>query len=230
MPRMCGRFTYLFTWKQLHERMRLTSEPLDLTPRYNVAPTQTAPIIHGRDGERRASMMRWGLVPFWATDMSIGNRMINARSEEASVKPAFRAAFKSRRCIVPVSGFYEWKKLGEGLRKQPYYLRPPGGGIFAFAGLWESWRGGATAVDAELLTFTILTTRASEFVGPIHDRMPVILSDEGAERWLDPSTPPADLQSLFVPAPEGSVEAYAVATRVNSPANDAPDLIEPAAA
>jgi putative SOS response-associated peptidase YedK len=175
-------------------------------------------------------MMRWGLVPFWATDMSIGSRMINARSEEASVKPAFRAAFRSKRCIVPVSGFYEWKKLGEGQRKQPYYLRPPGGGIFAFAGLWESWRGGSLGVDAELLTFTILTTRANESVAPIHDRMPVVLSDEGGDRWLDPSTPAAELQQLLVPAPEGSIEAYTVATRVNSPANDAPDLIEPAAA
>ena len=169
---MCGRFTRMYTWKELHRLMRLaTGTPeLPFAPSYNVAPTQTSPVVLQTEQGREARPMRWGLVPPWATDLTFGNRCINARSEEAASKPAFRAAMKSRRCLVPISGFYEWQKVGDKL-KQPWYFTPADGTLFALAGLWESWG----ASDTRTETFTLLTGPPNELLARIHDRMPCIM-------------------------------------------------------
>lgn len=227
---MCGRFTREFTWREVHDFLdvRWPGE-LEIAPSWNVAPTQVAPVCRvGRDGERELALMKWGLVPFWADDPSIGSRLINARAEGIEAKPAYRAAFKSRRCVVPVSGFYEWKKSGGPARggrpaKQPYYITPAEGGIMVLAGLWEVWDQG----DGPLETFTIITTTPNEMVAELHDRMPVVLQPEDAGAWLRPETGREEALALLKPAPEGTLECRPVSTRVNSPKNDGRELIEP---
>ncbi len=223
---MCGRYSHLFTWKQLHRLMELTTWPEDdLAPRYNVAPTQHAPVVRvGMDGRGEGVVMRWGLIPSWADDPSIGNRLINARGETVDSKPSFRSAMRHRRCLVPASGFYEWQKLAGGKGKQPYYFRPRGAEIFTFAGLWERWQpSDGDAIES----FTIITTEANELVRPIHDRMPVILSPEAWSAWLDASTEKDHLMGLLRPCDPSALEAVAVGTRVNSPAHDDPGCLEP---
>ncbi|HET6264165.1 MAG TPA: SOS response-associated peptidase, partial [Usitatibacter sp.] len=167
--------------------------------RFNIAPTQDAPVIRaGPGGEREIAMLRWGLVPSWAPDLKVGTRMINARAEGIDAKPAFREAVKSRRCVVPATGFFEWQ--GEPGRKQPYAVTVPGQALFAFAGLWERWK----PRDGESVeTFTIVTTDANEAVARIHDRMPVILPPDAVEAWL--AGPPAEALALLKPY-EGPVE------------------------
>jgi putative SOS response-associated peptidase YedK len=167
-------------------------------------------------------MLRWGLVPSWADDPGIGARMINARSETAPEKPSFRSAFRRRRCLIPVDGFYEWKR--ENGSKQPYYFRIDGGRPFAFAGLWESWNK-----DGEIRSCTILTTTANDLVEEIHERMPVILPRDRYDAWLDPEAEGEELAALLVPYPGDDLEAYPVSRFVNSPGNDDPRCIEPAA-
>lgn len=206
-------------------RLSMGAAPIDLTPRFNVAPTQTAPVVRQSEaGERTASLLRWGLVPFWADDPGIGSRLINARSEEAATKPSFRAAFKKRRCLVPVSDFYEWQALPGQKRKQPWAFRVTGVPLFAFAGLWERW---GTPDDA-LETFTILTGAPNELIAPIHNRMPVIVPPDLYDVWLDPAREkPQDLADVLKPFPGERMQAIRVSTRVNSPANDDPSLIDP---
>jgi putative SOS response-associated peptidase YedK len=167
-----------------------------------------------------ARLMRWGLVPPWATDLSFGNRCINARSEEAASKPAFRAAMKSRRCLVPISGFYEWQKIGDKL-KQPWYFTPADGTLFALAGLWESWGPSETRTE----TFTLLTGPPNALLAKIHDRMPCIMPADLWDRWLDNTQPPPPLPIFHAEEMLGTT----VSTRVNSPRNDTPDLIQPVA-
>lgn len=218
---MCGRFSLSVTAETLAEQLALEALPA-LEPRFNIAPTQESVVIRAReDGLREGAMMRWGLVPFWAKDRKIGSRMINARSETVAEKPAFRAAFTRRRCLVPADGFYEWRR--EEGRKQPYRVCLTDGTPFAMAGLWERW-------DKEpgepLLSFTILTTEPNELVAPIHDRMPVILEPEDYATWLDPSVDDrGSLEALLDAYPAGAMEAYPVSTAVNSPANDDPRCI-----
>ncbi|MBM4112799.1 MAG: SOS response-associated peptidase [Phycisphaerae bacterium] len=213
-------------------------------PRFNVAPTQMCPVVRagadtseardrstkggGRGGgeTRIVSMMRWGLVPSWADDPAIGNRLINARVETAPSKPSFRSAWKKGRCLVPISHFYEWKK--EGSRKQPMAIRAAGeDDLLALAGLWDSWRDG-------LRSFTILTTEPNELLRSIHDRMPLILPPERWSRWLDPGWSGPDgaeeLAEWSKPAPKSLLRAYAVATTVNSPRNDSPECVAPVVA
>jgi putative SOS response-associated peptidase YedK len=170
-------------------------------------------------------MLRWGLIPFWAKEASIGNKLINARAESVAEKPAFRSSFKKKRCLVPADGFYEWKK--EGQSKQPYLIRRRDRHPFAFAGLWSTWKNPEGAlVD----TFTILTTSPSADVRALHDRMPVILGRHDFALWLDPKVDDAlSLQALLVPAPEGNLETLPVSRAVNSPAHDAPDCVQPLA-
>jgi putative SOS response-associated peptidase YedK len=171
-------------------------------------------------------VMRWGLVPFWAKDESIGNRMINARSETAREKPAFKNLLSRRRCLVLADGFYEWKKLGPK-GKQPYYFRLQSKEPFAFAGLWDQWR---PSTGDPLQTFTILTTQANDCVSPIHDRMPVILLSEAVSSWTEPEEQdPSRLQELLQPLPANQMECYPVGSLVNSPRNDSPLCIQPAA-
>lgn len=221
---MCGRFTLTASGQLLMEELGLLSIPEDYRPRYNVAPGQ--PILAARDGDegRKGAMLKWGLVPSWAKDPSIGNKMINARSETVAEKPSFRRAFDRRRCIIPADGFYEWRK--DGKRKIPMRFRLRDGRPFAFAGLWEAWRppGGE---GETLFTCTILTTAANELVQPVHDRMPVILTQEALDLWLDREVPGDGVASLLRPYPAREMEAYEVSPRVNSVANDDPELIEP---
>jgi putative SOS response-associated peptidase YedK len=162
-------------------------------------------------------------VPFWASDPKIGNRMINARGETVADKPAFRAAFRKRRCLVPADGFFEWQKSAAG--KQPWFIRAADGEPLAFAGLWELWD--AKGTEPPLASCTIITTRANEMMKPLHDRMPVVLAPSAREAWLDPASSPAALQGLLEPAAEAALEAWPVSLRVNSPANEDASLVEP---
>ena len=191
-------------------------------PRYNVAPTQTVIVVND-DGSRHLTEMRWRLIPSWAKDPVIGNRMINARGETVATKPAFRAALRRRRCLIPADGFYEWQQ--QGRRKQPVYITLKTREPFSFAGLCESW----TSPDGEeIKTCTIITTEANALLKPIHDRMPVILTKEAERVWLDPAIQDTErLLSLLVPYPAEEMEAYPVSTRVNNPRSDGPESIEP---
>lgn len=222
---MCGRFTYRFTWKQLHRLMELTTwSDQDLQPRYNVAPTQTAPVVRpAADGGREGALLRWGLIPFWADDISIGNRMINARAETIASSGAFKHALKRRRCLVPVSGFYEWRKVPNSRHKRPYLIAPASGDILALAALWERWN----SPDGPLDSFTIITTTPNDAIRPIHDRMPAILPSEAWSSWLSPETDPAAAQAMLGPCPSKRLALVPVSTRVNSPAHDDPSCFEP---
>ena len=231
---MCGRFAFNFTWAEIHALLELTT-PLDqppdfIAPRYNAAPTQSLPVALDTDGRRILRLMRWGLVPSWAKHRAIGNRLINARSETARDKPAFRHAFARRRCLVPASGFYEWKRPEptperKAARKQPYFIQLLDASPFAMAGMWEQH----VDPDGErLTTFTILTTVPNELVAPLHDRMPVILHPGAYDRWLDPGEHDTDaLTAMLVPYPAQRMRAHPVSTRVNSPANDDPVCLAP---
>lgn len=190
---------------------------------FNIAPTQAVTAVRATAlGERELCSLKWGLVPAWADDLSIGNRMINARAESVATKPAYRRAFKSRRCLVVADGFYEWQKNGR--HKQPYYIRLKDDGPFGFAGVWEKWPKG----DAPVESCAIITTAANELVAPIHDRMPVIVPPDAYELWLSATTQQIELlQSLLRPYPAAEMTAYAVSSRVNSPAYNGSDCIEP---
>lgn len=232
---MCGRTTHLYTWEQVAGYFGMDwAEPLvELEPRYNVGPGMRAPVVRAdaEAGQPRLDALTWGLVPSWSKDRKIGYRTFNARGETVASKPAFRAAFKRRRCLVPVSGFYEWQKL-DARTKQPWFLKPTDGPILALAGLWERWSpkdAGDGGGDAEVLeTFTIVTTEANGRMAPLHDRMPVILPRAAHGPWLDPAVEDkALLQDLLVPAPDELLEAVPVSTHVNKVQNDDPRCIEP---
>ncbi len=218
---MCGRFTVAVPREDLFEEFGLTEPPFDIHPRYNVAPTQIAPVIlRGKDGALRLEGFRWGLVPYWAKDPEIGNRMINARAESLEQKPAFRDAFERRRCLVPADGWFEWQK--QGTQKVPMWIHLRSRRPFAFAGLWERWRGG----EGEWLhSFAIVTSEAAPAVRSIHDRMPVVLPRQLRDRWLDRGATPAELSALVRPYAGDDLEAWPVSRLVNSPANDVPDCI-----
>ena len=217
---MCGRYTLITDMDILQARFLFESVDLGLDPSFNVAPTQQVLTVVN-DGENHARFMRWGLIPSWAKDASIGSRMINARSETLAEKPSFRSAFKRRRCLVLADSFYEWKKTGSG--KTPMRIMLRSGEPFAFAGLWESWNN---ADDERVLSCTIVTTNPNSFMGSIHNRMPVILSREAEAVWLDQSIEDtAMLGSLLVPYADEELEAYEAPSLVNSPANNSPELI-----
>jgi putative SOS response-associated peptidase YedK len=219
---MCGRYTLGASPDDLVDVFDVPPLDFPWEPSWNIAPTQDALIV-ASDGEggRKIGPLRWGLVPFWAKDPSIGNKMINARSETAAEKPAFRAAFKKRRCLVPADGFYEWEKQADG--KVPHWIHMPERRPFAMAGLWERWGGEG---QAPLFTFAILTTDAASDIRSIHPRMPVILPEEAWDGWLDPAADPSGLRSLLGPVLPGTLEAWPVSTVVNSPRNDGPDLVD----
>jgi putative SOS response-associated peptidase YedK len=222
---MCGRFTLQIPPELLAEIFGLLEIPV-FPVRYNIAPTQLAPVIRqAGDGQNHCVVMRWGLIPSWAKDPSIGKRMINARSETVSGKPAFCHAVRQSRCIVPASGFYEWRE--EGREKIPLYIRLKDGSPTIFAGLWEQWRSPrGEVVDS----FTILTTLANGLIKSLHERMPVILRPEAIPLWLDRETTDPDcLKSLYLPFPEELMEMWPVSPLVNSPRNDFPELIAPLA-
>jgi putative SOS response-associated peptidase YedK len=219
---MCGRFTLHFPVELLAAIFGLPDLP-SLVPRYNIAPTQPTAVVRSSGITRKLDLLRWGLVPSWAKDISIGSRMINARSESLPDKPSFRNAVRFRRCIVPASGFYEWKP--EGNQKVPYYIRLSDGMPMGLAGIWEAWK---TPGGDALETFTILTTSANPLITPIHDRMPVILHPDTYGFWLDKAVNnPEELLSLYPPYPADLMTLYPVSTLVNSPRNDNPGCIEP---
>jgi putative SOS response-associated peptidase YedK len=224
---MCGRFTLRAPAGVVAEQFALFEMP-PFAPRFNIAPTQPVAVVRlapgGPEPRRELVWLRWGLIPSWAKDPAIGNRMINARAETIADKPAYRAAFRRRRCLVVADGFYEWQKAGS--KKQPCFIRLRDDGPLAFAGLWESWEG---PDHAAIESCTILTTDPNELVAPIHNRMPVILPAADYPKWLDPGvSDAAELSPLLAPYPAGGMEAYPVGLYVNSPAHDDPRCIEPA--
>lgn len=222
---MCGRYTLTTPGEIIAEIFDLAAPP-ELPAHYNVAPTQEVAAVRVDEpgGERRLVILRWGLVPHWADDPAIGNRMINARAETAAEKPAFRSSFKAKRCLVVADGFYEWQKVSGGT-KQPWYFRLASGEPFAFAGLWAVWgKGEGDPIE----TCTVLTTDANELVRKVHPRMPVILAPEHWDLWLDPSVGDRErLEAVLGPYDPARMIAFPVSTRVNSPANDDPSVIEP---
>ena len=223
---MCGRYTLSSPSDDLALLFDLPELPL-MPPRYNLAPTQEAAVVRvvAPDAPRRLDLLKWGLIPYWAKEASIGNRMINARAESAAEKPAYRWSFKKKRCLIPADGFYEWKK--EGKAKQPFLIRRADRKPFAFAGLWSSWKDPEQGGEI-LETFTILTTSPNDLLRPLHDRMPVIVDRENFGLWLDPRMEDTErLQPLLVPHAVDDFEAFPVSRLVNSPANDQPGCIEP---
>jgi putative SOS response-associated peptidase YedK len=221
---MCGRFTLRNPNLLQRELFQLTDIPA-LPQRFNIAPTQTIAAVRQLPSSkhRELALVRWGLVPSWAQDPKIGNTLINGRSETAATKPAFRSAFKARRCLIPADGFYEWHRTADG--KQPYYIHRRDNQPFAFAGLWERWHD---PNNGELETATILTTDANDLMRPIHNRMPVILRAEDYDRWLDPGNNDRQLlEPLLKPGEPKGFEATAVSTYVNSPRHDDARCVEP---
>ena len=215
---MCGRFTLTSNLDDLQGRFDFQALDLDYRPAYNIAPTQQVLTVTN-DGQRRAEFMRWGLVPFWAKDSSIGNRMINARAETVAEKPSFRAAYRKRRCLVLADGFYEWRKEPSG--KKPYYISLASGAPFAFAGLWEDWH--AKDSDESVQSATIITTAANKFMSNLHDRMPVVLEKDAGDRWLNGDEQVLSEATELIPR----FRAWPVDRRVNNTSNEGAELVEP---
>ncbi len=224
---MCGRFALTATAEEIIDTFSGLITPAGFesyTPRYNIAPSQPIAVIPNT-GEYRLDYFVWGLIPFWAKDPKIGNRMINARGETLAEKPSFKAPYKYRRCLILCSGFYEWQKLPGSKSKQPHYISLKSGKLFTFAGLWDRWN----APDgSEVLSAAIITTEPNDFVKPLHNRMPVILPPSTYDRWLSPGEVPlGELDDLLVSYPAVKMGAFPVSTFVNSPKNDGPQCVQP---
>jgi putative SOS response-associated peptidase YedK len=216
---MCGRYVLIAEPQQVQREFDLSSTPT-LAPRYNIAPTQPVAIITNEKPDE-LTIVKWGLVPSWSKDPKVGSKMINARSDTAHEKPSFRSAFKRRRCLIPVSGFYEWKTSDDS--KQPHYIFVKDKDVFSFAGLWEVWHG----PDGEQLwTCSILTTDANEKIEDLHNRMPVILDGDDRKTWLDEDAEVAELRLLMKPFDSDKMDYYPVSKAVNTPRNDDPSLLE----
>lgn len=221
---MCGRFALSLSGGDGDGEAEFgVALPAGFRPRYNIAPTQEVFVVIADDAGRRVETMRWGLIPAWADDPSIGNRLINARAESIFQKPSFKRAAQHRRCLVPADGFYEWQR--QGGRKVPHFVRLRSGRPFGFAGIWDAWR---SPEGESVLSCTIVTTEANDLLKPIHDRMPVIVPKDDEATWLDPkSRDRAQLASILQPYPSAEMEAYPVSTLVNAPANDVPECLRP---
>jgi len=217
---MCGRFTLTLEASEIQLELGIEELPESWHSRYNIAPSQDVAIVRNTE-TGKLSWARWGLIPPWAKDSRIGQRLINARSETLQEKPSFRNAFLKRRCIVLADGFFEWKK---GQKAQPYYFHLRDRKLFGFAGLWETWRAKPDSTPLE--TCTIITCEANELVSRVHARMPVILTKGNIWRWLSEESP-AMLKELLIPCPSGEMDAFAVSTVVNSPVNDTINCIQP---
>lgn len=216
---MCGRFTLSQSAEAIASVFQLNQVPT-LEPRYNIAPTQPVATVLQSANERQFQLLRWGLIPAWAKDATMGSRLINARAETVAEKPSFRSAFRHRRCLVIADGFYEWRR--QDGKKQPFYFRMQNQQSFAFAGLWEHWQDPkGEAIDS----CTILTTEANELLQQIHERMPVILNPKDYDMWLDPTVQIEQLQPLLQPYSSTAMTSYPVSTKVNKPTNDTPELI-----
>jgi putative SOS response-associated peptidase YedK len=223
---MCGRFTNKAKPEQIKKEFKIGNKNPNLyQPRYNIAPSQMIEVVFEPENERILSPLKWGLVPHWAKDAEIGNRMINARAETLTEKPSFREAFKSRRCIIPASGFYEWQKKSTGA-KQPFYFYLKDKEVFGFAGLWEEWIDKQTGEALE--TCTIITTEANEVLKPVHERMPVILKAEYYEQWLDAKETKTDrIQKMLVPYRGEEMTLHPVSRSINIAEANSPELIVP---
>lgn len=221
---MCGRFTLTADVNAIQGAFPWLHVPGELQPRYNIAPSQPVAVVPN-DGKNRLDFFVWGLIPSWAKDPSIGNRMINARSETLAEKPSFRTSFKRRRCLVLADGFYEWRQEAKGQPKTPMYIRLESGDPFAFAGLWDQWNA---ADGSTILSCTIITTEPNPLVQRIHNRMPVILPTQAYEAWLEQGEQnPAELSQWLKPYPAAEMMAYPVSRQVNSPGNESPNVILP---
>lgn len=219
---MCGRYTIISAPAVLRELFGFEELP-NFPVRFNVAPTQPIPIVRLFEGRRQFALVRWGFLPSWVKDPRAFSLLINARGESAREKPAFRAAMKYRRCLIPADGFYEWQARGSG-PKQPFYIHAKSGVPLAFAGLWETWTG---PNGEEVDTAAIVTTRANRTLAPIHDRMPVIVPPDAFDLWLDTAhVDEQTAEAVIAPAPDDLLEAYPVSTAVNRTANDNPMLVE----
>jgi putative SOS response-associated peptidase YedK len=222
---MCGRYVITSSPESFRTLFRYPEQP-DFPRRYNVAPSQPIPVVRMVDGERHFALVRWGLLPSWVKDPKSFTLLINARGESVAAKPAFRAAMKRRRCLVPADGFYEWRSVAG--RKVPYFVRARSGVPLAFAGLWETWTG---PNGEELDTAAIVTTAANRALADIHGRMPVVVPPEAFDLWLDcVNVDDVTASVLIAPAPEALLEAYEISTLVNRTANDSPALLERPAA
>jgi putative SOS response-associated peptidase YedK len=216
---MCGRYRLSRRKQLVEEYFESASEEEDWSPRYNIAPTQPVATVRQEGSSRILSMMRWGLVPSWATDIKIGNQLINGRSETVLEKPAFRDSFRTRRCLIPADGFYEWKKSGK--QRQPFHFGMKDNSLFAFAGVWDRWKAPAGPM---LQSCSILTTAPNELLDGVHDRMPVILPRRHYETWLTaPAAEVERLAELLVPFDAGLMSRYPVSSLVNKPENDTPE-------
>jgi len=223
---MCGRFVQYSPIETFQQIFNIGTVSLEVIPNYNVTPTQKILTIIKHDNENKLEKLHWGLVPFWAKDVTIGSRMINARAETVSQKPSFRNAFRKRRCLIPVDGFYEWK--GEKGNKQPYYVFIPSGEPFAFAGLWETWTDQKSDEESVYNSCTIITTGASESIREIHHRMPAILAPESHEKWLNTDIQDSiELQAIIDDYLIYDMKYYPVSTLVNSVKNNDPNCIKP---
>jgi putative SOS response-associated peptidase YedK len=220
---MCGRYVITSPPQALRDLFRYPEWP-DFPPRYNIAPSQPIMVVHFGEGGRHVALMRWGLLPAWVKDPAGFALLFNARGETAAEKPAFRAAMKRRRCLIPADGFYEWQR--EGSRTRPFHIRQRSQQPFAFAGLWETWTG---PNGEELDTAAIVTTEANATLKPIHHRMPVIVPTDAFDLWLDPNADGKLVQSLIAPAPDDLLETFEISSAVNRAANDGPALIVPGA-
>jgi len=222
---MCGRFAFFSPREALAKAF-----PLDLgalpEPRYNIAPSQNVFLIRrDESGELQSDSCRWGLVPFWAKDPAIGNRMINARAETVAEKPAYRQAFSRRRCLILADGFYEWQQRADG--KHPYFIGRLDGLPFAMAGLWDQW---TKVPDKALRSCTVITSPANEFMQPLHHRMPVLMDWSAGSRWLDPTATTADLLQMLAAGAAMELQAWPVSRAVNNPVNDSAELLTPVTA
>lgn len=220
---MCGRYKLLFSAEELARRFAAITGDLTIAPRYNISPGTYQPLIWQSPEARRLEAFWWGLVPAWAKDKSFGARTINARGETVAEKPAFRAAFRQRRCLVPADGYYEWRTLPGG-RKQPYLMRMADGDVFAFGGLWESWQG----PEGTLRSFCLITIEPNALAARIHDRMPVIIAPHDYTRWLDPTLKDTDVvRAMLQPYPAAQMVAHPVGPKVSNARNEGPELAEP---
>ena len=215
---MCGRFTLIIDGERLVALWGWTTR-LPIFPRFNISPTQDILAVRLEHGVPTPVMLRWGLVPHWAKDPSVGTKMINARAESLLERPSYREAFRRRRCLIVADGFYEWQQAPG---KQPYWIHPPDGAMLTFAGLWESWKG--TSGEA-VESCTIVTTTANGALAGIHHRMPVIVPERDRERWLDVSVPVEQVADLLRPAPDDLLVATPVSRHVNSAANEGPECL-----
>lgn len=221
---MCGRIALNIKMDDLLDYFQIVGPAPALAPRFNIAPSQEVAAVRVEEGERRLALLRWGLIPHWANDPKIGNKLINARGETVHRLPSFRAAFRKRRCIIPARGFFEWQKQGK--EKQPFFIYRQDDAPLALAGLWERWFDEKSGQDLE--TCTVITTEANSLVGRLHTRMPVILEPEDFKLWLTPiENSQETLSSLLRPANEGVLEMYPVSTFVNKPQNEGEECIEP---